>query len=311
MNHLDYEATPAYKISNISKKWGKNVYIKRDDRFLSGYGGSKARILRYILWAIIEQKIDLIITAGGPCSNFLRAISVECAEHGIELWIVSYTDRAEEYKSLNFYITELMGAQITRCSKDSVKDTIEALKNKATVDNRRWKYVYGGAEGSIEGVLAYYDAIKELKKQLSDDECARLREIWLPVGTGTTISGISFGCEDLMPNVTIHGVSVARKKDLVMQKISSNSELFTEVKNKKYSFNNVIIHEMGGYSRHNIEVSDVIAEFALNEGIILDEVYSGKAAYYLKNEGLSEDGSIVLLWLTGGLLNGISRINEL
>ena len=46
---------------------------KRDDLFSEACGGNKARMLQYILADVNKDTCDVLITAGGPCSNFNRA----------------------------------------------------------------------------------------------------------------------------------------------------------------------------------------------------------------------------------------------
>lgn len=310
MKSLEYESTFVHPLNNISREWNATVYAKRDDRFILDYGGSKARILRYIMYSVLKKNTEVIITAGGPCSNFLRALSLECAQKKIELWIVSYTDRKEEYKSLNYSLVKKTGAIICKCEKKRVKERIDELISVAKSKNLRWEYIYGGAEGSIEGMWAYYDAVKELCNQLSDRELKRVSEIWVPVGTGTTVSGLSFGCSDYLPNVRLYGVSVARSKENVWESLHKNRKKFCDSIGKEYNIDNVTIIEKCGYSEFDKNVSWVIEEMMKHEGIVLDGVYSGRAACCLKEKIKKEKigTSIRILWITGGLINGISGL---
>lgn len=108
MNHLDFSPTPIHKLDFYCRKWGMDVWCKRDDLFVKAGGGSKARILQYILSPFVEDGIEVFITAGGPCSNFNRAAALMCAELGIKLKLVSYTEDISEYNiSLNHFITGL------------------------------------------------------------------------------------------------------------------------------------------------------------------------------------------------------------
>lgn len=59
-------------------------------------------MLQYILYPLINRGAKTIVTAGGPCSNFNRALSLMCASYGLKMILVSYTDELEEYEtSLN------------------------------------------------------------------------------------------------------------------------------------------------------------------------------------------------------------------
>ena len=72
-----YKRQPLYKLENISRQFGKNIYIKRDDMIGVALGGNKVRKLEYLLADARDQGVDVVLTAGGPQSNhaMLTAVS--------------------------------------------------------------------------------------------------------------------------------------------------------------------------------------------------------------------------------------------
>ena len=54
MVHLDFSPTPISKLDYYSRKFECNILCKRDDLFTEAGGGSKARMLQYILAEIIR-----------------------------------------------------------------------------------------------------------------------------------------------------------------------------------------------------------------------------------------------------------------
>ena len=58
MKHLLFNTTPVNKLNYFSNKLGVNLYVKRDDLFLEAGGGSKARMLQYILSDIKSENYD-------------------------------------------------------------------------------------------------------------------------------------------------------------------------------------------------------------------------------------------------------------
>jgi len=61
--------TPLQILENLSKKYNRNIYIKRDDLSGVGVGGNKTRKLEYLLADAISKGCDTIITCGGAQSN--------------------------------------------------------------------------------------------------------------------------------------------------------------------------------------------------------------------------------------------------
>ena len=88
MQHLKFEVTPLEELSYYSQKFNICCLCKRDDLFSKAGGGSKARMLQYILYPLHKEKIDVLLTAGGPCSNYNRAAALLCAELGIRMRLI-------------------------------------------------------------------------------------------------------------------------------------------------------------------------------------------------------------------------------
>ena len=77
--------------------------------------------------------------------------------------LVSYTDEPSEYDiSLNNFIVSQTNCEYVYCKKTEVPKTIEEVLNRC--DNATTRFIYGGGK-SLQGIFAYYDAVKELKTQ--------------------------------------------------------------------------------------------------------------------------------------------------
>lgn len=143
MKHLDFTPTPVTSLPYYSEKFGCQLLCKRDDLFAEAGGGSKARMLQYILADVNRQNCDVLVTAGGPCSNFNRACALMCAKIGVSMHLVEYTDNPDEFESsLNYFLCKLAGITRTRCKKDNVPDTIKRVLD--SYFGKKVKFVYGG-----------------------------------------------------------------------------------------------------------------------------------------------------------------------
>ena len=74
MNHFEKESlglfpTPMYRLPNISKALGTNIWIKRDDLCGVALGGNKVRKLEYLLRDAKNKGYDLVMTTGQAQSN--------------------------------------------------------------------------------------------------------------------------------------------------------------------------------------------------------------------------------------------------
>ena len=70
--------TPLYKLERLSREFGKNIYIKRDDMTGVALGGNKVRKLEFLLADAREKGADVVLTAGGPQSNHAM-LAAACA----------------------------------------------------------------------------------------------------------------------------------------------------------------------------------------------------------------------------------------
>lgn len=152
MEHFQFTPTPVIRLPYYSRKYGVDLLVKRDDFFPSALGGNKARMLQYILYPLVQRGIKTVVTAGGPCSNFNRAIALLCAEHGMDLKLVSYTDNPKEYEtSLNNYLVGLTHCEYIYCEKSNVPQTIAEVMDKT--DENLTYFVYGGGNPCREFTL--------------------------------------------------------------------------------------------------------------------------------------------------------------
>ena len=273
MEHFSFSPTPITSLPYFSEKYNVEILVKRDDLFPSALGGSKARMLQYILYPLLSGGAKTIVTAGGPCSNFNRALALLCANYGLKMILVSYTDEPSEYDiSLNNFIVSQTNCEYVFCKKTEVPKTIEKVLKQC--DKATTRFIYGGGK-SLQGVFAYYDAVKEMKAQTD-----HIDELFVACGTGTTLTGICAGMQKYFPKAKVHGISVARTYEAERSVIESDMGLLNHYLHEDFNFSNLIFYDEflnGGYGKTSIEEIYTIKECIANEGLIIDPTYTGKA----------------------------------
>lgn len=308
MEHFSFSPTPVTSLPYFSKKYNVEILAKRDDLFPSALGGSKARMLQYILYPLLCRGAKTIVTAGGPCSNFNRALSLMCASYGLKMILVSYTDELEEYEtSLNNFVVSLTNCEYVLCKKTEVPQTIEQVMKQC--DAETTFFIYGGGK-SLQGIFAYYDAVRELSHQVSD-----IDELFVACGTGTTLTGICAGMQKYFPKAKVHGISVARTYDAELPVLKSDMEILNQYLHEEFDFSNLIFHDEflnGGYSKTSPEELTTIQECISHEGLIIDPTYAGKAFWGMTSilEKSNHKNKKILFWNTGGLMNLLSQKEE-
>ena len=302
-NHFNFSPTPLTKLVPWSNEFDCNVFMKREDLFEHGGGGSKARMLQYILWDAKQKKADYILTAGGPYSNFNRALALLCKKHQFRMRLVLYDKNTHIGKySLNKRIIDYCNVDVITCPPDYVIETIDHEKKKLIDSGFVPYYIWGGGK-SNEGVNAYLDAFKEIKSTLN-----HVDYIFTALGTGTTYSGLLAGSISEKKATKIIGISIARKKDIAENVVKEIFQNFSR-DISSYLSNGMIIDDylMGGYGNTTNELDKFILEFVQKEGLIIDSIYVGKALYgmyhYLKKNSTQMKGRTIVFINTGGLFN--------
>ena len=307
MEHLDFSPTPITHLPYYSQKLGINLLCKRDDLFQEVGGGNKARMLQYILADVSVKKYDVVLTAGGPCSNFNRACALMCAKIGIPMHLVEYTDELEEFNtSLNYYLCKLAEIRTTRCAKTNVPETIKMVLNDYHEKGQRVKLIYGGGK-SLEGIYAYYDAVREIY-----DSQSKIDYLFVACGTGTTLTGICAGMQKYFPNAQVYAISTARKLEDEQPVLNEDMDILNSYLGSNYTFDNLLFFDdflCGGYAKYNDELFSTIKECISKEGMLIDPTYSGKAFWgmtsILSSKQIFQDKN-VLFWNTGGIFNLLS-----
>lgn len=284
--------TPLDPCPRLSAALGATVLVKRDDVGGIGLGGNKLRKLEFTLAAALASGADTIITFGGVQTNHGRLTAAACARLGLrcELVLTRAVPRSgfAYDKSGNVVLDRLFGARLHVCDTDEeAAYTAGALATATSVT-----LPVGGSSGL--GVLGYVAAAQELQEQLGDTEVDR---ILCATGTGGTVAGLALGAD-----TPITAVSVSRDAAATREKITEAAALAAkELGVDTPALNHVEVDGSLGdnYGIPTDEIWSAMRLFARTEGIVLDPVYTGKAAAALV-AGV-RPGETVVFVHTGGV----------
>lgn len=299
------EATPLQYSHYLSSLTETDFYLKREDLFPEGGGGNKARMITLILEKAKDKNANYIVTAGGPHSNFNRALALISKKMGFKLRIVLYDNNHHiDQESLNKRICDQTGVEYSICDPNEVAQRVEEEITKLKKAREKPFFIYGGGK-SFEGIKAYADAVQEINRQINPELIATT------FATGTTFSGLLAGVQLYLPSTDLLGISIARKNEISVPIIVQNLLEFFKSETppvSSFEIENQILDQytFGGYGKSNKELRDFISKTMQNTGLILDEIYVGKALFgltkHLKNNSKYRNKKVVFL-LTGGIFN--------
>ncbi len=188
-------------------------------------------------------------------------------------------------------------------------DMLAAMEAKASDLRSQGKSPYiipGGASNAI-GALGYAACAAEILNQINEMQLP-IDHIILPSGSAGTHAGMVTGMTGLNANIPISGINVSREKNIqqdLVYKLAQETAQKLGIKNEiNQSDINCFDEYVGpGYSIPTNGMTEAVELFARNEAILLDPVYSGKAAaglIDLVRKNHFAKGSNILFLHTGG-----------
>lgn len=157
--------TPLYKLENLSRELGKNLYIKRDDMTGTALGGNKIRKLEFLLAEARDQGADVVLTAGGPQSNHAMLTAASAARLGMKAILV--LKKRGVLTAGNVILDHIFGADVRFVDTDSYRDVyaeMERIMEDLRQEGHTPYFIPVGGSVAL-GCLGYVNCIQEITRQ--------------------------------------------------------------------------------------------------------------------------------------------------
>eukprot|EP00908_Phaeocystis_cordata_P018147 Transcript_29543.p1 GENE.Transcript_29543~~Transcript_29543.p1 ORF type:complete len:399 (-),score=149.30 Transcript_29543:226-1422(-) len=289
------------------------VWIKRDDCTGCELSGNKVRKLEFLLAAAVEQGCDSVITVGGIQSNHCRATAAAARRVGLEPHLILRVEDGEEQADPglvgNLMLDRMVGARLHLVGGSDFARVggwglCERLQATLRAQGKQ-PYAFPSGGSDALGTWGYVEAVREMRAQAEAAGLSFAR-VYFGCGSGGTAAGLALahrlsgwdaaGCE-------LVGLGVDDDPEFFYDKID---RILRGVGVAGFSCREMLRLEdrVGlGYAQSTEEELAFLTEVAQATGVVLDPVYSGKAAL-----GMVEDlkarpvAGRVLFVHTGGLL---------
>jgi D-cysteine desulfhydrase family pyridoxal phosphate-dependent enzyme len=295
--------TPIEELSNLSKTLGgPRIFVKRDDQTGLAFGGNKTRKLEFLIAEAREQGVGTLISGGAMQSNHCRQTAAAAARYGLDCKLV-LTGENPKQTSANLLLDQLFGAEIITVEDRAFRDEIlqKTFDDAITAGKKPYLVPYGGS--SPTGALGYAFAMEEFMKQ-------NLHADWIVFGTssGGTHAGLVLGQRLFGFNGKVLGISIDEPEEALKSHVSDLASRASEKLGERIQFsrNDVLATEnycQAGYGVFGEGEHEAIHLFAKHEGLLLDPVYTGRAAagmIDLIRRGFFKKDETILFWHTGG-----------
>jgi D-cysteine desulfhydrase family pyridoxal phosphate-dependent enzyme len=280
---------------------GPHLLIKRDDLTGLAFGGNKTRKLEFLLAEAQDRGADTLITAGALQSNHCRQTAAAAARFGLGCMLV-LVGEPPAHASANLLLDKLFGAQIIWTDKAHREEVLQAgFESARRRGEKPYLVPYGGSNST--GALGYTYAMEELVEQ-----AVKVDWIVFASSSGGTQAGLVLGACLFGFSGRILGISVDEpQRDLQARVAKLASETSGRLgAHIEFSEDVVLVnadYAAPGYGVMTAAERAAIQLFAKYEGLLLDPVYTGRAAAGLMDlihKGFFKKGETVLFWHTGG-----------
>ncbi|XP_010276234.1 PREDICTED: putative D-cysteine desulfhydrase 1, mitochondrial isoform X2 [Nelumbo nucifera] len=320
---LGHFPTPVHKwnLPNLPKN--TEVWLKRDDLTGMQLSGNKVRKLEFLMADAIQHGADCIITIGGIQSNHCRATAVAAKYLNLDCYLILRTSKTLVDKDPgltgNLLVERLVGAHVELVSKEEYSKTgsvvlTNLLKERLLSEGRRPYVIPVGGSNSL-GTWGYIEAVREIQQQIQRGPgIIGFDDIVVACGSGGTIAGLSLGSWLSDLKAKVHAFSVCDSPDYFYDYVQG---LLDGLQAGVSSRNIVSIQDAKGlgYAMNTTEELKFVKEVASATGVVLDPVYSGKAAYGLLKDMVENptkwEGRKVLFVHTGGLLGLFDKVEQM
>ncbi|MDM5155392.1 D-cysteine desulfhydrase [Bacillus sp. DX1.1] len=279
--------TPIEKLNHFSEVLGgPSIYLKRDDLLGLTAGGNKTRKLEFLVADAQEKGADTLITCGGIQSNHCRLTLAAAVKEKMKCILVLEEGLEEDSKpdfNGNYFLYHLLGAEnikVVPNGTDLMDEMQKVAKEVTEKGNQPYIIPVGGSNAT--GAMGYVACAQEILAQ-SFNEGINFDAVVCVSGSGGMHSGLVTGFYGNQSGIPVIGINVSRGK------AEQEEKVFQLVKETSahVGIPNFIPREAvtcfdeyvgPGYALPTPEMVEAVQLLAKTEGILLDPVYTGKAA---------------------------------
>ncbi len=284
---------------------GPQIYCKRDDQTGLGFGGNKIRKLEFLLADAMDHQARTLVSVGAIQSNHCRQVAALAARAGLDCILVLSGEKPE-IATGNLYLDQLFGAEIVWADRENRLQVLDTIIEQTRNDGRApYKIPYGGS--NAVGVMGYLEAMNELRE---DEKKQGFNFNWIVTASssGGTQAGMILGSLVWLFTGKILGIAIEgttaelgqTMRQLIKECMELN-QLHLRVPESLINVNDAYTGK--GYGIMGEPEIEAIRLFAQHEGLLLDPVYTSRAAagmIDLIRNGFFRKEDKVLFWHTGG-----------
>jgi 1-aminocyclopropane-1-carboxylate deaminase/D-cysteine desulfhydrase-like pyridoxal-dependent ACC family enzyme len=273
--------TPLHEAPNLARALGgPRIFIKRDDLTGVAFGGNKLRNLEFRLARTMAEQPDTVVVGLDLQSNSARQTIGACNKLGLKTILVLEGEKPDLVQG-NLLVDYLLGAEVvfapTRAAQRVVLDECAAQVRAA---GGRPHILNDNPMFDVASALAYLEVTLELLEQLERTN-VRPNAFYMS-SSGKGQAGLVLGRRLTNAALTVHGVTATDEYDVPSRTAAIANATLDMLGYDLRVTGDDIINDAGfvgaGYGIPTEAAVEATRLFARTEGVILDPIYTGKAA---------------------------------
>lgn len=309
---LAHLPTPLERLDRLSAALGgPEIWIKRDDCTGLSTGGNKTRKLEFLMAEALAMGATMVMTQGATQSNHARQTAAFAAKLGLRCHILledrTGSNDPDYLANGNVLLDHLHGATTETCPGGGDMNAALAAAAESYAAAGETVYAIPGGGSNPTGALGYVDCAFELLAQANARGLV-IDHIVTATGSAGTQAGLVVGLKALHAGIPLTGFGVRAPKERQEANVFALAGLTAE----KIGCPGIVAradvvadtdYVGAGYGIPREDTLEAIRLFARLEGILLDPVYTGKAAAGLIawcRAGRFRKGERVVFLHTGG-----------
>ncbi len=291
-----------HRLPRLSSVTGCDLHVLRDDLTGFGLGGNKTRKLDYLLGDALRKGADTLVTS--KATSFSRNAAAAATACGLELHVVLPGTEAD-HNPLSRALFDKFGTELhyTHEPEEGAEAISRDVSERLRSEGRIVYDLHPGGSDAI-GALSYVQVFHEIVDHATRSG-VRFSHIIHSTSSAGTQAGLVVG-QCLQPYDTqIVGISArleasAQSERIRVLAMDTAGLLGTQLDESKILVDDDFVG--AGYAIPSDEGTSAAELFARSEGLLLDPVYSAKAAAALlqyASTGRLDDGAALFIH-TGG-----------
>lgn len=279
-------ATPIEPLSHLSRDLGgPELFIKRDDLLGLAAGGNKTRKLEFLVAEALEQGADTLVTVGAVQSNHCRLTLAAAIQEGLNCRLIleeRVPGSFSEDASGNNFLYRLLGAEkleVVAAGTD-LAAAMQAELDDLAAAGRKGYAIPGGGSSPL-GSLGYVACGQEIIQQAYESGL-HFDHIVTASGSGGTHAGLVAAMTGGNYGVPVTGISVRQPRGKQEAHITDLAQRTLQLLGVDVDVSGAVRvfddYVGAGYSLPTDSMLEAVKLFARSEGVLLDSVYTGKAA---------------------------------